>query len=119
MPYPIEYKFGTAKNDEPYKRQLCAQAMCLEEMFGVVIPEGALYLAATRHRMRVVFDETLRFATLETCQSVRNLLDSGKTPLPVFGPNCKNCSLIEECRPKLLASHRSANSWLAGQLEEI
>lgn len=116
-PYPVEYKWGTAKNEEPYKRQLCAQAMCLEERFGVAVPEGALYLAATKHRTRVLLDETLRVATLETCRAVQMLLEKGETPPPSFGSHCKHCSLIEECRPKLVASHRSARAWLEREME--
>ena len=119
MPYPVEYKWGTAKNEEPYRQQLCAQAMCLEERFGVAVPEGALYLAATKHRTRVLLDETLRTATRETCRAVRALLEQGETPPPSFGPHCKHCSLVEECRPRLVASHRSARAWLKRELEGV
>jgi CRISPR-associated exonuclease Cas4 len=116
IPCPIEYKWGTAKNEEPYRRQLCAQAMCLEELFGVAVPEGALYLATTKHRTHVSLDGRLRTATRETCRAVRDLLASGKTPPPEFGPHCKNCSLVEECRPK--ACGRSARAWLERELQE-
>ena len=68
-PYPVEYKRGTAKNEEPYRRQLCAQAICLEEMFGVAVREGALYLGSTKRRVVVPIDDSLRVATRETSSS--------------------------------------------------
>ncbi len=119
LPYPIEYKWGTAKNDEPYKRQLCAQAICLEEMFGIIIPEGALYLGVTKHRSVVVFDNTLRNATIETCKAIRLLLDSGITPKAQIAPYCKSCSLMELCKPRQMSSQRSVKQWLNNQLDEI
>ena len=117
VPYPVEYKWGTAKNEEPYRKQLCAQAMCLEEMFQTTIKEGALYLGTKKHRAAVRFDENLRTATRQTCREVKRLLVSGETPPPSFGKWCASCSLVEECRPKLVASRRSARAWLEKEME--
>lgn len=114
MPYPVEYKRGTAKNDEPYKRQLCAQAVCLEEMYGVKVSEGALYLGATRHRITVSIDEKLRIDTRETCRKIHQLLSDGLTPQAEFGPHCSKCSLMDECKPTL--SRLSARQWIHNQL---
>ena len=115
-PYPVEYKWGTAKNIEPCRRQLCAQAICLEEIFGIAVGEGALYLGATKHRVLVSIDDSLRAATRETCLAIRHLLASGITPPAVFGPHCHNCSLAELCMPYL--STVSASQWLNRQLNE-
>ncbi len=117
MPYPIEYKWGTAKNEIPYKRQLCAQAICLEELFHVRIPEGSLYLGVTKHRHPVTLDETLRNDTKNVCVAIRRMLESGETPYAQPGPYCKSCSLNDDCMPNL--NYRSANAWLERELGTI
>ena len=115
-PYPVEYKWGTAKNELPYMHQLCAQAICLEEMLGCRLSEGALYLGATRHRKPVVLDQTLRAQTMEICAAIRQLLDSAEMPPARFGPHCKSCSMADDCLPK--TSRRSARAWLDHAIEE-
>ena len=115
-PYPVEYKRGTAKNEEPYRRQLCAQAICLEEMFGVAVREGSLYLGSTKRRVAVLIDDSLRVATRETCLRIRQLLNNGTTPQAEFGPHCNKCSLVDECMPRL--SDMSAQQWILERLKE-
>lgn len=117
MPYPVEYKWGTAKNEVPYKRQLCAQAICLEELFHVRIHEGALYVGVEKHRRPVILDEPLRSDTKSVCIAIRRMLESGETPSAQFAPYCKSCSLVDDCMPKL--SHRSAKCWLEQELKAI
>lgn len=116
VPYPVEYKRGSAKNDEPYRMQLCAQAICLEEMFGLKIGEGALYLGTTRHRIVVSIDEPLRASTREICQKIHCLLHSEITPHAEFGPHCGKCSLIDECMPQL--GGVSVRQWIVEQIHE-
>ena len=116
-PRPVEYKWGTAKNEVPYERQLCAQAICLEEMFHVSIPTGGLYLGATKHRKSVLLDEPLRAATRQVCIDIREMLESGITPPAERLPRCKSCSLVEQCLPGL--SRRSARAWLDCALAEV
>ena len=116
-PYPIEYKRGTARNEEPYRRQLCAQAICLEEMFGSVVNEGALYLGSVKRRIAVPIDDSLRVATRETSRRIRQLLNSGITPQAEFGPHCNKCSLVDECMPCL--SGQPARQWILEQLKEV
>ena len=118
-PFPVEYKRGKPKTHRADEVQLCAQAMCLEEMLGVSIPAGALFYGEPRRRTDVVFDAELRRLTEEAAQGVRELLASGATPSPTFGKWCASCSLVEECRPKLVASHRSARKWLDQELEGV
>ncbi|QIM66753.1 CRISPR-associated protein Cas4 [Mannheimia granulomatis] len=104
---PVEYKRGKPKPTAIDEIQLCAQALCLEEMMGQTIEEGALWYMQTRHRVPVVFSDGLRKQTLYTIAQVRGLLKSGKTPPPEYGKHCKACSLVEICQPKLLEKDRS------------
>lgn len=104
---PVEYKRGKPKPTAIDEIQLCAQALCLEEMTGQTIEEGALWYMQTRHRVPVLFSDGLRQQTLDTIAQVRELLKSGKTPPPKYGKHCKACSLVEICQPKLLERDRS------------
>lgn len=104
---PVEYKRGKPKLDPFDEIQLCAQALCLEEMSGQTITEGALWYMQTRHRVQVAFSDGLRAQTLTVIAQVRELLASGQTPPPVYGKRCKACSLVEICQPKLLELDRS------------
>jgi CRISPR-associated exonuclease Cas4 len=115
-PYPVEYKWGTAKNEIPYMHQLCAQAICLEEMLGVRLSEGALFLGVARRRKPVRLDDSLRAQTREICKGIRRLLDSGETPPAQFGPHCKSCSMRDDCLPDI--PRRSARAWLDRAIEE-
>ena len=99
---PVEYKRGKPKPEPFDEIQLCAQALCLEEMTGQTISEGALWYMQTRHRVPVAFTDALREQTLATIYQVRTLLASGQTPPPNYDKRCKACSLIELCQPKLL-----------------
>ena len=105
---PVEYKRGKPKVGLWDKIQLCAQALCLEEMTGKTVEEGALWYQQTRHREPVVFSGSLRQETLAVIEQVRSLLESGATPPPVYGKHCKACSLVEICQPQLMGKDRSA-----------
>jgi len=115
MPYPVEYKLGSAKNEISYERQLCAQAICLEEQFRVKIQEGALFLGVKKHRRLVVLDDKLRKDTKAVCSAIRIMLESGETPPAQPAPYCKSCSLIDDCMPSL--SSRSARDWLEQEVD--
>ncbi|MDP2268144.1 MAG: CRISPR-associated protein Cas4 [Deltaproteobacteria bacterium] len=118
LPFPVEYKRGKPKVDDCDKVQLCAQAICLEEMLSVAIPEGALFYGQTKHRLDVVFDEILRRETAETARRVHDLIDSGLTPKPVYEKRCESCSLMAECLPKTIQKQRSVKSYLTRILGE-
>jgi len=111
-PFPVEYKRGKPKPDHCDKIQLCAQALCLEEMIQAEIPGGALFYGQTRRRLDVVFDNNLRRETEEASGQVRELLNSGKTPKPVYAKRCDNCSLIADCLPKAIQKRRSVKNYL-------
>jgi CRISPR-associated exonuclease Cas4 len=118
LPFPVEYKRGKPKADDCDRVQLCAQAICLEEMLSVAIPEGALFYGQTRHRLDVVFDDALRRETEETAQRAHELIASGRTPPPVYEKRCESCSLMAECLPKTLQKRRSVKSYLTRILGE-
>lgn len=106
-PYPVEYKSGEPKNIRHGSIQLCAQALCLEEMLGLAVDCGALYFFAPKQRIEVLFDENLRTETLTTIQAVRALLDDGqKIPPPVNDRRCPKCSLIDACQPAAVLNAR-------------
>ncbi|MDO4643895.1 MAG: CRISPR-associated protein Cas4 [Cardiobacteriaceae bacterium] len=104
---PVEYKRGKPKIEHCDEIQLCAQALCLEEMTEQTINEGALWYQQTRHRVTVVFTDALRDETIQTISAVRTLLESGITPPPIYSKRCKACSLVELCLPELLGKDRS------------
>lgn len=105
--HPVEYKHGKPKPTDIDKIQLCSQAMCLEEMTGRTVASGSLWYGKTRHRLAVVFDEELRAKTLATIDSVRTMLQSGQTPLPIYDKRCKACSLVDICEPKVFGKDKS------------
>lgn len=101
-PFPVEYKRGKPKPDDSDKVQLCAQALCLEEMLGCTITCGALFYGTTRRRLEVEFDEELRNLTARTAARLHSLVEANVTPPAVYLPKCDNCSLFHVCLPKSL-----------------
>lgn len=109
-PFPVEYKRGKPKPHRADEVQLCAQALCLEEMTGRTVPEGALYYAETKRRVAVAFDAELRALTEATIADLRAMFATLRTPPPVFrSDRCRACSLLDLCRPQ--AAARPARQW--------
>ena len=102
-PYPVEYKHGRRREKLHDDLQLAAQALCLEEMTGRAVPEGALFYASSKRRREVRIDAALRRAVEEAVASVRAMLERGRLPPPVNDRRCKECSLIDICQPALVA----------------
>jgi CRISPR-associated exonuclease Cas4 len=119
LPFPVEYKRGKPKPDHCDKIQLCAQAICLEEMLHTEIPGGALFYGQTRRRLDVAFDETLHRETEAVARQVRELILSGRTPKPLYAKKCDLCSLNEICIPKALQKKRSVRQYLARITEDL
>ena len=117
QPFPVEYKRGKPKPDHSDMVQLCAQAICLEEMLSVSIPEGAIFYGRTRRRLDVVFDDALRKETEETAQKAHELIKSGVTPPPVYAKRCESCSLIKECMPKNIEKRSPVKRYLARMVD--
>jgi CRISPR-associated exonuclease Cas4 len=109
-PYPIEYKKGKPKCHRADEVQLCAQAICLEEMLKCAVPFGALFYGKIRHRVAVEFDEGLRELTVQTAARFRAVIANRITPPAIWGAKCRECSLIEICKPR--ASERSASQYV-------
>jgi CRISPR-associated exonuclease Cas4 len=101
--FPIEYKRGKPKLHRADEVQLCAQALCLEEMTGRPVPAGALFYGETKRRVAVPFDAGLRQLTEETAAAFGALVAEGRTPPPVWkAARCRSCSLIELCWPQAM-----------------
>ena len=115
-PFPVEYKRGRPKSHRADEVQLCAQALCLEEMFAVPVPEGALFYGQTRKRLTVAFDEELRALTCETASACAAMIAEGRTPAPVKTPACRRCSLYDDCQPDRLEKPPGVARWLIRQL---
>lgn len=103
-PYPVEYKHGPRRKRSHDDLQLAAQAVCLEEMTGQLVPKGAIFHFSSRRRREVAITADLRDAVEQATQAVRTLLDAGVLPPPVNDARCRRCSLIELCQPKALSS---------------
>jgi len=116
-PYPVEYKHGHTKHNACDEVQLTAQAMCLEEMYGITIEQGALFYWETRHREVIPFSQPLRDLTLKLANEMHELFSKGKTPPAVKCPHCRNCSLVDICVPQLSAN-TSVGNYLKNNLYE-
>ncbi|MEX0871189.1 MAG: CRISPR-associated protein Cas4, partial [Aquisalimonadaceae bacterium] len=116
---PVEYKRGRPKRHRADEVQLCAQALCLEEMFSVEIASGELYYGKTRHRTTVAFDQTLRTLTEDTARETRQMILGFITPPPRYSTKlCEPCSLREICQPQRLSRKVRVQAWLKRQLED-
>jgi CRISPR-associated exonuclease Cas4 len=116
-PYPVEYKLGQPKPDDRDQVQLCAQAICLEEMLSVSIDAGSLFYGRTRRRQQVNFDAALRKRVFTLATEMHELFQRGITPPAVYSPACKSCSLIEICLPAPKAK-KSIRRYIAEALKE-
>ncbi len=117
QPFPVEYKRGRPKADTADELQLCAQAMCLEEMLCCEIPAGALYYGEPRRRTEVVFTPALRQEVQLLLEQMHELYRRGQTPKVKPGKGCGACSLKELCLPKLMKT-RSVSTYLRLRMED-
>lgn len=101
MPFPVEYKRGEPKEGNEDVLQLCAQAVCLEEMLLADIPKGYLFYGETRRRVEVIFSNELRNEVNSICSQMHEYFRRGRTPMVKSGKKCRACSLNEICLPKL------------------
>lgn len=118
-PFPVEYKRGRPKKEAWDKVQLCAQAMCLEEMLGVEVPGGALFYGKTRRRVDVVFDSDLRRETEAAALWLHELIATGETPLARYDEKCEACSFVSLCLPKATTGRRTVARYLAEAVREV
>ena len=118
QPYPMEYKRGKPKSHQADELQLCAQAMCLEEMLCCAVPEGALYYGEPRRRTVVPFTPELRGQVQDNLKEMHELYKRRHTPKVKPSKACNACSLKVLCLPKLMGCKRVAD-YLAAAMEEL
>lgn len=107
-PYPIEYKRSRDKHGgTAYRIQLCAQALCLEEMMNVPVPEGAVFDGQSKRRDQILFDNSLRAEVQDLASRMHSLLEARKTPAPVYERKCEKCSLNTLCLPSAIQAVRA------------
>lgn len=120
VPFPVEYKRGRPKSHDADRIQLCAQALCLEEMLQREVPAGAIYYGKTRRRVEVIFDGALRDLTCAKIQELRELLQSQRTPSARYEKGkCGRCSLKRLCMPEVLEGSESASRYLARSISQM
>jgi CRISPR-associated exonuclease Cas4 len=112
VPFPIDYKRGRKRRWDRDDVQLCAQALCLEEMLGVAVPRGAIYHVRSRQRREVAFDHALRGITEVAVARLRALVDNQITPTAKYEKKCDGCSLKDLCLPKSLRPRATAARYL-------
>ncbi len=106
--YPVEYKHGPRRQHRHDDLQLCAQAACLEEMFGKAVPTGAIYHHTTRRRREVRFTPDLKAEMEEIICQIRAMRQTGTMPPPANDSRCPNCSLVDACVPAVVQAGRVA-----------
>ena len=118
LPYPVEYKRGKPKEHSADELQLCAQAMCLEEMLCCAVPEGALYYGEPHRRTVVQFTAELRGQVQDSLSEMHELYKRRFTPKVRPSKTCNACSLKELCLPKLM-NRKKVTDYLTANLEEL
>ena len=113
VPVPVDYKLGPRRKWENDDAQLCAQAMCLEEMFSVAVPRGAVYHVKTRRRREVLFTAELRDLTVRTIADIRAMLESEQLPAANPRPQCEGCSMYATCLPQITQAPDRLDRWHA------
>ncbi len=101
LPYPVEYKHGRPKRNEVDEVQLAAQAMCLEEQYGITIPYGAFFYGEIRQRVEVMIDDRLRDIVIQCATRMHEVFQTGQLPPITSGRYCDKCSLNNVCMPKM------------------
>ncbi len=113
---PVEYKRGKPKGDDSDRVQLCAQALCLEEMFGKTVPQGFLFYGKRKRRTEIAFDQELRATTEAAAARLHELIENRITPPAVRTKKCDSCSLERLCLPHAMRFKTGAANWLERQL---
>lgn len=118
-PFPVEYKRGKRKPTDCDLVQLCAQAICLEEMLGCAVPEGAIFYGEPRRRLHVEFTAELRNRTETLALTMHRLYETRQTPPAQPGPHCRSCSFLDICMPNVTDHVQVRDRWLAAQMRSL
>lgn len=116
---PIEYKRGSPKSDLSDSVQLCAQALCLEEMLGAEIEAGEIFYGKTRRRKAVQFDDHLRQITKAAALRLHEIIEQQSTPPPQYKDHCERCSLFDICKPRLFTRKKSAAAFIQQHIDSL
>lgn len=119
LPAPVEYKRGKKKHEPSDESQLCAQAICLEEMLLVSVPRGYLYYGQTRRRVAVELTSALRELVVKMSAEMHAYFRRGHTPRVKTSKACRSCSLADICLPKLQDKTIPASRYIQQQIEGI
>lgn len=119
QPVPVEYKRGKPKVGLCDEVQVCAQALCIEEMTGALVPQGILFYGLPRRRYEVLFTDGLRENTERLCMRLHELTRAGKTPMGRYEKKCDGCSLQDHCMPKAVGKHGKVERYLKAALLDI
>jgi CRISPR-associated exonuclease Cas4 len=111
-PFPVEYKRGKVKKHRADEVQLCAQALCLEEMLETSVPSGALFYGQVRRRLDVSFDDELRGLTEQAAARFHEIIATGQTPIARREKKCDRCSLLNLCLPDAIKPRKTASAYL-------
>ena len=114
--YPIEYKHGRLRNESEYELQLCAQAMCLEEMYGTKVNEGAVFYISAHRRKKIVFLEWHRENVIRISQALLEMLSDEQVPSAEYSAKCSRCSMKDICLPNV---DKSAYAYLNQMKKEM
>ena len=117
--YPVEYKHGSVREEPEYNIQLCAQAMCLEEMYHTHIPSGAIFFITAHRRLEVAFTPELRAETKTAANALWEIRRTLKVPAAECGRKCQRCSLKDLCMPKTASSAKAYCQTLAREAQEV
>jgi len=118
-PFIVEYKRGRLRHEKSFEVQLCAQALCLEEMLNVSVTAGAVFYGKPRRRLDVTFTPQLRSETEAAAARLHELFRSGRTPPAVYEKKCESCSLMPRCLPKTMSGHRSIDKYIRGAIDNV
>jgi CRISPR-associated exonuclease Cas4 len=118
QPMPVEYKRGRPKLGPYDELQLCAQALCLEELLGVEIPSAALFYGQPRQRLEVLLTAALREQTERLAARLHELTRARKTPTVRYAKKCDSCSLLRLCMPKTTGGRKSIGRYLSGVIDQ-
>jgi len=116
---PIEYKRGKPKKDDSDRVQLCAQALCLEEMLSTTVPNGYLFYGKRKRRTAVEFDDSLRNITTTAIRRLREMIDNRETPTASRQPKCDACSLVNLCLPDAMRLSTGVGRFVQRQIDSL
>jgi CRISPR-associated exonuclease Cas4 len=116
--HPVEYKRGRPKIDDRDEVQLCAQAMCLENMLGITIEDGSFFYGEPRRRTHKTLDAEIRMRVVELAREMHEAYRAGSTPPSTKMAKCKQCSLHEVCLPAVSQKHREVNAYIVSNIND-